>query len=113
VVTYLEKPVELAVLFRMAARPDVATPRAVLESQVLWSAAVTLALVVRGFSLSAEPGHAVALTKGELQLKPFSVWEAVEKKELSAEQWIHLCRDAGIAGIDLASVVPPTDASPA
>lgn len=107
VVPYLEKPAELAVRFSTAARADLASPRIVLESQVLWSAAVTLGLLQHGFLLSAEPGHAVCLTRGELNLKPFSVWEAVEKKEMSPAEWVSLCHKAGVAGLDLAAVVPP------
>lgn len=107
VVRHMERPAELAVLLRMSARVDVAGLPQIHEAKVLIGAALTLALVQRGFVLSVRPGETVTVSRGELRIAPFALVESVEKGDLMAERWESFCTSADIAGLELASVVPP------
>jgi len=107
---YTDDPAELAVRFRMAAQTSVASPRHVFEAKFLASAALTLALSQRNFLLSTMPGQPVTLTRGEIIIASFTLWDDLHEKRLSAGQWALTCAEAGIHGMDLATVVPPSPA---
>ena len=73
-----------------------------------WGALVGTALGVlldsHGWTISGAPGDPVTAIRGGTVIEPFAVVPRLEAGELSAEEWRTICRDAGIAEIDLGTV---------
>jgi hypothetical protein len=66
-------------------------------------AALSVALVQRGFHVDAPPGGVVVLRKGEVGVETFKVRARVQSGHDEAERWRALCREIGIADLDLGS----------
>ena len=104
--SYAETPAELAVRIRLADRADAANPLRVMDARYLTSAALVVALSIRGFTLSALPGEQVTLTSGDLVIAPFSLLDDLKSGRLSESEWRERCARAGIEGLDLGAVLP-------
>jgi heat shock protein HtpX len=67
-------------------------------------AALTVALVQRGWTLHADPGDRVTLDRGGVTVSPFMLFDDLKEKKLTTDQWRQLCSRAGIADLDLAAL---------
>jgi hypothetical protein len=83
------------------ARAVEATGNATGVADFAVGAALSVALVRRGFDVEAPPGGVVVLRKGEVHVEPFKVRQRLEAGHAEAERWRELCAQAGIADVEL------------
>jgi Zn-dependent protease with chaperone function len=67
----------------------------------LLASACAVALLDRGWSLSALPGETVVFSRGAAVITPFASIGALSTGSLSAEEWQASWRDVGLADLDL------------
>lgn len=101
--TYPSDPTALA---ELVCRAEPRAADAPVEVQVamgqgVFGAALATALVEQGWALSAEPGAAVTLRKGDHVVEPFNALRQVAEGELDEAVWHGLLDDAGIADVQL------------
>jgi heat shock protein HtpX len=78
----------------------------------LVGAALTVVLSRCGWSIGAGPGDPVTATLDGQVIETFEVLGRLSRDELTAEAWLHTCREAGIADVDLAAAGIQADAEP-
>lgn len=66
-------------------------------------AALTLLLTQSGATLHTAPGEEISLTHNGTEVKPFGLFSALQKGELTAETWRAQCAGLNLAGVDLAT----------
>jgi len=96
-----KEPSNLAVRLRFAPGASVTNDRHRAEAAAVVGSALSLALLARGWSLTALPGAPVVLESGGVSIKPFVVADDLSSGALSAEEWVALCESASIADLDL------------
>lgn len=96
-----KEPSALAVQLRFAAHASVTKDIHRAEAAAVIGSALGLALLARGWSLTALPGDPVLLELGGVSIKPFAVADDLSSGALSIEEWTALCETAGIADVDL------------
>jgi hypothetical protein len=67
----------------------------------LTGAALTTALVQRGWRVGVRPGESVVVGYDGVELQPFDVMPALASGSMSAEHWLAMCDRAGIRELDL------------
>ena len=78
----------------------------------LVGAALTVVLSQCGWIIDAGPGNPVTATLDGEVIMPFEVLGRLLSDELSAEEWLRTCRNAGIADVDLAEAGLDAAAAP-
>jgi hypothetical protein len=68
-------------------------------------AALSLLVIQRGGQLDVTPGNEIRVTLNGRLVKPFLVAPLLKKGDITAETWASECKELGIAGADLGSVV--------
>lgn len=63
--------------------------------------ALSIMLYYRGWKLNKIPGHKVILYSNGLEIEPFSILDNLHTTRMNKEDWIHLCKEIGIFGLDL------------
>jgi hypothetical protein len=72
-------------------------------------AAMALLLIRCGGQVNTAPGHEVSVNFGTYSLKPFELMPTLKNDGSATETWIAQCAEVGIAGIELATVVPSSE----
>lgn len=103
--TLANDPSALAIRLRLAAHAGVTNDQHRAEAGAAFGCALSLALLARGWRLTALPGEPVLLESGGVSIRPFAVAEDLSSAALSAEEWAALCESAGIAELDLGAAV--------
>ena len=70
-------------------------------TNVIVGAALAQALLMRGWTLHAEPGDPFTLRRGEEVIDPFKIFPGLASGELSADDWRRQCEWWGIATVSL------------
>ena len=75
--------------------------------QAAWvvAIAITTALRDRGWTLHALPGEAVALTRDDATVRPFTLMHDLDAGALAAADWLALCVRYALADLDLGAAV--------
>jgi hypothetical protein len=109
---FLESPTGLVAQLERSAGRRLAQPES--EGAVLHvtGGALALALSRAGWVVDARPGAEISLTRGELEIQPFTVLSELASSETAVEAWLELCAQAGIGDLDLGERVAG-DTSPA
>ena len=66
--------------------------------------ALAVALIRQGWLLRAEPGERVTLEQGGVVVAPFSLFDELEQKKTTGDEWRRLCAGAGISDLNLAAM---------
>jgi heat shock protein HtpX len=69
-------------------------------------AALTLALLQRGWKVKTAPGDPVYVYRGKQKFEPFEIYQRLQSAALPPEVWQQTCRSLGIAAVDLSTVIP-------
>jgi len=72
-------------------------------------AAMALLLIRCGGQANIAPGHEVSVNFGPYSLKPFELMPTLKNDGSATDTWIAQCAEVGIAGIELAKVVPSSE----
>ena len=72
-------------------------------------AAMALVLIRCGGQANIAPGHEVSVNFGPYSLKPFELMPTLKNDGSATDTWIAQCAEVGIAGIELATVVPSSE----
>lgn len=63
--------------------------------------ALSIMLYYRGWTLNKIPGDKVTLYLNDLVIEPFSVLDKLHTNEMNEQDWIHLCKEIGIFGLNI------------
>jgi heat shock protein HtpX len=96
-------PTHLAVRMNFAADASVTMDQHRGEALSIFGAALCVAFIARGWTVHAEPGAEVRLTRESLEIKPFTAHFDLLEGRMQAAEWEALCQAANIADIDLAT----------
>ena len=72
-------------------------------------AAMAMLLIRCGGQANIAPGHEVSVNFGPYSLKPFELMPTLKNDGSATDTWIAQCAEVGIAGIELATVVPSSE----
>ena len=70
---------------------------------------MALLLIRCGGQANIAPGHEVSVNFGPYSLKPFELMPTLKNDGSATDTWIAQCAEVGIAGIELATVVPSSE----
>jgi heat shock protein HtpX len=87
-------------VYKSRIRPKPGLRRLDALSSVI-GAALAVVLARRGWTLDANPGELVVLSREGLVIRPFEVMPGLLDGRLTGEEWQRTCDEAGIVGIDL------------
>lgn len=88
---------------RLKVNKDENIPHEALANKVIGSALAYI-LYKKGWNVNALPGEPVVLRNGDTTIKPFEVLSEFASGKLQEEEWIELCRNAGINAINIGRV---------
>jgi len=77
------------------------------EANGLLGSALVLALLDSGWSLTADPGAEVEVTKGDARIRPFTVVTELAAGRLAKAEWLDACSRTGIGSLPLEPAAPP------
>lgn len=82
--------------------------------------ALAVSLVRQGWDVEVSPGMPVSVSQNGFEVRPFDVLRKLASRSLAAETWHELCKDAGIADLELgmaaaepATINQPVSSQPA
>ena len=76
---------------------------AVLANKVIGSA-LSYILYKKGWNVNTLPGEPIVLQKDDMSIEPFTVLSDFSTGKLREEEWIEICRNAGIDAINIGRV---------
>jgi hypothetical protein len=77
------------------------------EANGLLGCALVLALLDSGWSLTADPGAEVVVSKGDARIRPFTVVTELAAGKLAKAEWLETCVRVGIGALPLEPAAPP------